>query len=54
MARHLAYGGTARPLGRGVSSFACLAFVAVLGSAFWAGALWLGQVILNASATGGF
>jgi hypothetical protein len=52
MARHLAYGGLARPVGRGVSSFACLAFVAVLGTAFWAGALWLGQIILTASASG--
>lgn len=54
MARHLAYGGAMRPTGRGVSSFACLAFVALLGTAFWAGALWLGQLILNATATGGF
>ena len=55
MARHLAYGGHARPiLGRGVSSFACLAFVAVLGTAFWAGAVWLGEIILNATASGGF
>ena len=43
-----------RPTGRGVSSFACLAFVALLGTAFWAGALWLGQLILNATANGGF
>jgi hypothetical protein len=50
MARYLAYGGSARPVGRGVSSFACLAFVALLGMAFWAGALWLGQVILTATA----
>lgn len=50
MARHLAYGGMARPVGRGISSFACLAFVAVLGTAFWAGALWLGQLILTAMA----
>ena len=50
MARHLAYGGFARPMmGRGVSSFACLAFVAVLGIAFWAGALWLGQHFLTAA-----
>jgi hypothetical protein len=26
---------------------ACLAFVIVLGSAFWAGAVWIGQVLLN-------
>ena len=52
MARHLVYGGAARPLGRGVSSLACLAFVAVLGVAFWAGAVWLGQLILSLSGVG--
>jgi len=50
MARYLAYGGTARPAGRSVSSLACLAFVALLGVAFWTGALWLGQLIFNLSA----
>jgi hypothetical protein len=49
MVRHLAYGGLARPVGRGVSSFACLAFVALLGMAFWAGAVWLGQLILSST-----
>jgi hypothetical protein len=52
MARHLVYGGAARPLGRGVSSLACLAFVAALGVAFWAGAVWLGQLILSVSGLG--
>ena len=52
MARYLAYGGSARPVGRGVSSFACLAFVALLGMAFWAGALWIGQILLRISASG--
>jgi hypothetical protein len=47
MARHLAFGGAARPLGRSVSSVACLAFVALLGLAFWAGAVWIGQVLLH-------
>jgi hypothetical protein len=50
MARHLAYGGLARPVGRSVSSVACLAFVALIGTAFWAGALWLGQIILTTTA----
>jgi hypothetical protein len=49
MARNLAFGGGARPLGRSVRSLACLAFVALLGVAFWAGALWLGQVLLRVS-----
>ena len=52
MARHLVYGGLTRPVGRGVSSFACLAFVALLGTAFWAGAVWLAQLILTVTASG--
>jgi hypothetical protein len=35
-----------------VSSVACLAFVAVLGVAFWAGAVWLAQVLVRLSQTG--
>ena len=49
MARHLAFGGAARPLGRNASSVACLAFVALLALAFWAGALWIGEHLLRAS-----
>jgi len=52
MARHLAFGGAARPVARGVSSFACLAFVALLGTAFWAGAVWLGELIIRVNAAG--
>jgi len=48
MGRHLAFGGAARPLGRSVSSLACLAFVVLLGLAFWTGAVWLGQALLRA------
>jgi hypothetical protein len=47
MARHLVYGGAARPMAKGASSFACLAFVALLGTAFWAGAVWIGRAILQ-------
>jgi hypothetical protein len=47
MARHLAYGGRSRPMAKGASSFACLAFVALLGAAFWAGAVWIGQAIMQ-------
>ena len=53
MARHLAYGGVARPLARSATSVACLAFVALLGSAFWAGAVWIGEAMLRWGA-GGF
>ena len=49
MARNLAFGGAARPLGRNASSVACLVFVALLAGAFWAGALWIGEHLLRAS-----
>ena len=49
MARNLAFGGAARPLGRNASSVACLVFVALLAVAFWAGALWIGEFLLRAS-----
>lgn len=50
MARHLAFGGMARPPGRSLSSVACLAFVALLAVAFWTGAVWLGQALLQMGA----
>jgi hypothetical protein len=49
MARNLAFGGAARPLGRNASSVACLVFVALLAVAFWTGALWIGGYLLRAS-----
>ena len=53
MRRNLAFGGGARPgLNRGVSSIACLAFVAVLGVAFWAGAIWIAQLLVRISQAG--
>jgi hypothetical protein len=53
MRRNLAFGGVTRPgLNRSVSSVACLAFVAVLGLAFWAGALWIAQLLVRISQTG--
>lgn len=53
MRRHLAFGGAARPeVNRSVSSVACLAFVAVLAVAFWAGALWIAQVVVRVSQFG--
>jgi len=52
MRRNLAFGGMARPeLTRSLSSVACLAFVAVLGVAFWAGALWIAQILVRMSQT---
>jgi len=53
MRRNLAIGGAARPsVNRSVSSVACLVFVAVLGVAFWAGAVWLAQALMRISQTG--
>ena len=47
MARHLAFGGAGRSGAHGVSSLACLAFVLLLGVAFWAGAVWIGGSLLR-------
>lgn len=53
MRRHLAFGGAARQeVNRSVSSVACLAFVALLAVAFWAGALWIAQLIVRVSQIG--
>ena len=52
MARYLTVGGAVRPMGRSISSVACLAFVVLLGLAFWAGAAWLGQVLLRMGVAG--
>lgn len=41
--------GTAQ---RGPASIACLAFVAVLSVAFWAGAAWIVQRLLSVMALG--
>ena len=53
MARHLAFSGVSRPMARSASSVACLAFVALMGTAFWAGAVWIGETLLRWRA-GGF
>ena len=39
--------GANRTSARAGSSVACLAFVAVLAVAFWAGALWIGTELLH-------
>lgn len=41
------YGMATRRPGKNASSLACLAFVAMLAVAFWAGALWIGNTILQ-------
>ena len=52
MARHLAFGGAERSGAHSASSLACLAFVLLLGVAFWAGAVWIGQFLLRLGALG--
>ncbi|WP_304165026.1 hypothetical protein [Phenylobacterium aquaticum] len=47
MSRRAAFAGMAREPAKGVSSVACLAFVAVLALAFWAGALWFGSLLIQ-------
>lgn len=47
MRRDLAFSGAARQMERPVRSIACLAFVAILGSAFWAGAVWIGETFFR-------
>lgn len=47
MRRDLALGGMARQIERPARSIACLAFVAVLGLAFWAGAAWIFDTLLT-------
>jgi hypothetical protein len=53
MRRELAHLGVARQMERPVRSIACLAFVAVMAGAFWAGATAIARVFLEAGA-GGF
>ena len=47
MAREFVLTGVARQVERPVRSIACLVFVAVLGAAFWAGAVWIGEQFLR-------
>lgn len=53
MRRAFAFTGVARQAQRPVRSVACLAFVAILGAAFWAGAAWIAETFLR-MAGGGF
>jgi len=47
MRRDLALMGVARQVERPARSIACLAFVAALGAAFWAGAAFVAQIYLR-------
>jgi hypothetical protein len=52
MRRDLAFMGAARHVQRPARSIACLAFVAALGAAFWAGAAWIAEAILRTPGIG--
>jgi hypothetical protein len=52
MRRDLAFMGAARQAERPARSIACLAFVAVMGTAFWAGAVWIAETILRTPGIG--
>lgn len=47
MPRNVTTWGVSRGTMRGLTSIACLAFVAVLALAFWAGALWIGNTLIQ-------
>ena len=49
----LSQGNLASARQKDAKSVACIAFVAVLGVAFWSGAVWIGELLVRLS-TGGF
>lgn len=52
MRRDLALSGAARQVERPVRCIACLAFVGVLGTAFWAGAVYIAETFLRMAGAG--
>ena len=52
MRRDLAFSGAARQAERPVRCIACLAFVGVMGVAFWAGAAYIAENFLRMIGTG--
>ena len=52
MRRDLVFRGAARQAWRPASSIACLAFVAFLAAAFWAGAAWIAEIYLRTPGPG--
>jgi hypothetical protein len=46
MSRNAALANMGNSQSKSASSIACLAFVAILATAFWAGALWIGNTLL--------
>lgn len=52
MRRDLALMGAARQVERPARSIACLAFVAALGTAFWAGAVFIAEAYMTSPGLG--
>lgn len=52
MRRDLAFTGATRQMERPARSIACLAFVTILGAAFWLGAAWIAQALLHSYGQG--
>jgi len=52
MRRDLAFMGVARQAERPARSIACLAFVAAMAAAFWAGAAWIAEIYLRTPGPG--
>ncbi len=52
MRRDIAFMGVARQVERPARSIACLAFVGILGAAFWAGTAWIVDTLFRAYGAG--
>ena len=52
MRRDFAPSGVARQAARPVRSIACLAFVGLMGAAFWAGAVYIGETFMRMAGGG--
>ena len=52
MSQNNALAGVGTGRKKSASSIACLAFVAVMATAFWAGAVWIGNVVLQILSAG--
>ncbi|MBU1376836.1 MAG: hypothetical protein KKE02_03510 [Alphaproteobacteria bacterium] len=52
MRRDLAILGVARQVERPARCIACLAFVGLMGAAFWAGLVWIAEAVVSAPGVG--
>ncbi|MBL8555299.1 MAG: hypothetical protein JNL41_13555 [Phenylobacterium sp.] len=52
MRRAFALSGVARQAERPVRCIACLAFVGLMGAAFWAGAVYIGETFMRMAGSG--